>query len=177
MDLRLSFNPATFRSDIILANGQLVTDGGLQSAVTISLFTDKRWDGPVEMLPDYATPENPGSQNRRGWWGDFYTAANRQALLNNPGLSPPPAPTGRWGSHLWLLSRMKQTQENVNRAQRYAAQALQWLLDDGVANTVKVVADVPAPGWLRLRVWITQPSAPPASFTFQSAWADLGSAA
>jgi len=52
-----------------------------------------------------------GSANLRGWWG-------------NPNL----------GSRLWLLRRAKQTDETLRLAYDYIAEALQWLLEDGVVG-------------------------------------------
>ena len=61
-----------------------------------------------DVIPD-------GTTNRRGWWAD-------------PAL----------GSRLWLLGREKQTAEVLNRARDYAEEALQWLIDEGIAQEVAV---------------------------------------
>ena len=47
------------------------------------------------------------------------------------------------GSRLWLLNREKELQSVVNRARDYAAESLQWLIDDGIASRVDVAA-----GWI-----------------------------
>lgn len=82
----------------------------LPRAVIISLFTWRR-----------ATPDDNAAQPM-GWWGDTY-----------------PTVTGdRIGSRLWLLGREKITNDMLNRARDYATEALQWLLDDGVAARVEI---------------------------------------
>lgn len=77
--------------------------------------------------------ENPdGSGDRRGWWA-------------NPTL----------GSRLWLLARAKEMPDTLARARTYAIEALQWLIDDGVATAVDVTAEWAGRGVLGLRVVIT----------------------
>lgn len=84
----------------------------LVRAVIVSLFTWRRAN------PD---DELPGS-DLQGWWGDTYA----------------PVAGDRIGSRLWLLWRTTVTPEVMRRAKEYATEALQWLLDDGVATSVQV---------------------------------------
>lgn len=72
-----------------------------------------------------------GSDDRRGWWA------------------------GAIGSRLWLLARAKETPDTLARARAYAIEALQWLIDDGVATAVEVTAEWARRGVLALRVVIT----------------------
>ena len=62
-------------------------------------------------------------RRRYGFWGDTY---------GDPG--------ERTGSRLWLLRRQKITDTVVERAREYAQEALTWLIDDGVADSVSVTA-------------------------------------
>lgn len=84
----------------------------LPRAVIISLFSWRRAERG-DLLP---------STDRMGWWGDTY----------------PPAENDRIGSRLWLLTREKITAETLARAKEYAEEALQWMLDDKVAESVTV---------------------------------------
>lgn len=121
MDIALVFDPLSLSADIAVENGGLRMDAGLQTAVIISLFTDRRADDD-----DPIDPLSPGG-GRRGWPGD---------LLEPPGQ--------RYGSRLWLLQRAKmqeQLQDTAGLVEQYAAEALQWLIDDGVADTVEVKAE------------------------------------
>jgi len=57
---------------------------------------------------------------------------------------------------LWLLNRAKWEQETLNQAQEYAAEALQWLVDEGAAKAVSVEAERQH-DLLAMRVDITRP--------------------
>ncbi|HDR2353266.1 TPA: phage GP46 family protein [Enterobacter roggenkampii] len=99
---------------IFYLNGQLTDPTAvanpLPRAVIISLFSWRR-----------ANPDDNADQVM-GWWGDTY-----------------PTVTGdRIGSRLWLLGREKVTNDTLNRARDYAIEALQWMLDDGVAARIDV---------------------------------------
>jgi phage gp46-like protein len=86
-------------------------------AVLISLFTWRRANA------DDTLPDPKGF--RMGWWGDSYPAVANDRI----------------GSRLWLLARAKLTLTTVQRAQDYAEEALQWLIDDGVAARIAVRAE------------------------------------
>ncbi|RJF85048.1 hypothetical protein D3877_11410 [Azospirillum cavernae] len=88
-----------------------------------------------------------GSGDRRGWWGD------REI-----------------GSRLWLLDRAKQTEETRRRAADYVAEALQWLIDDGVVARFTIRVE-----WARrstLGVWVIahRSDGQSTSFNFDWAW-------
>lgn len=93
--------------------------------IIISLFTDARAHAD-DVLPD-------GGADRRGWWGD--TFSNRKI-----------------GSRLWLLSREKQLSSVLRRAQEYAAESLQWMVEENLVKSVEVVATNPSRGVLMLTV-------------------------
>lgn len=101
---------------IFFLNGE-VTDpttviNPLPRAVIISLFSWRRAN------PDDNAPVP------MGWWGDTY-----------------PTVTGdRIGSRLWLLGREKVTNDTLNRSRDYATEALQWMLDDGVAARIDITS-------------------------------------
>lgn len=99
---------------IFYLNGQLTDQTAvvnpLPRAVIISLFSWRR-----------ANPDD-NAPIPMGWWGDTY-----------------PTVTGdRTGSRLWLLGREKVTNNTLNRARDYAIEALQWMIDDGVAARIDV---------------------------------------
>ena len=114
MDAALVFDAATVSADLGLTGGDLVAEEGLKTAVLLSLFTDRRAEEDDELPAE--------ESDRRGWWGDLV----------------PPAPRDRIGSKLWLLTREKLTRDVQNRAREYAREALQWLIDDRVAQSVSV---------------------------------------
>lgn len=127
----------------------LAMDDGLQSAVAISLFTDRRAD--INDLP----PSTPGTE-RRGWWGDSFADV----------------PGDRIGSRLWLLAREKQTKATLLKARDFALEALQWLVDDGVARAVNVDTEWSAdrPGVMLFKVEIVRASKPVNQYQFEAFW-------
>lgn len=131
-DFATSFDGTTLSGDLALAGAGMAVDPGLETAVALSLFSDAR------ALPDDLLPA--GEADPRGWWGD---------------MAPPTeiaAEGDRFGSRLWLLAREKQTQETLNRAREYAGEALAWLIDDGIASRVTVVASWARTGVLALEI-------------------------
>ena len=147
-DFALVLDPANFRADMAVVDGDLAVDDGLRTAVIISLLTDRLADA------DAAIPD--GTSDRRGWWGDL--------ALDVP--DAPPVPD-LIGSQLWLLAREKQIPETARRAEHYAREALQWMLDDGVATAVEAHASFPRRGWIALAVTIWQGNS---SVTFDPMW-------
>jgi phage gp46-like protein len=127
-DIALVFDPATLTADMALAGNDLATDDGVMTAVVVSLFSDARAE-PGDAIPD-------GTSDPRGWWAD--------------NADPPMGgiPGRRLGSKLWLLRRAKQTTETLTLAKRYAADALQWMLDDGIATAVTVQTWYPRLAWM-----------------------------
>lgn len=167
-DLAFALNPTTFAADLVvignraIGQGQFVTDDTLMTAVVISLFTWRRAN-PDDVLPD------PLSKNRMGWFGDWYSNAALNALAANDN-APLPIPTDRIGSRMWLLWREKVTPEVLVRAQEYCQEALQWMLDDGVASDVQVVAAETQPGVLGVAIQITKPDMTTETYRYDDYW-------
>lgn len=145
MDVRTVFLGFDQGADYALDALGLTEDDGLETAVVLSLFTDRRaqQDDP---LPDGA--------DRRGWWADGTGADARDRI----------------GSRLWLLWREKQLPAVLVRARQYAEEALAWLVTDGVARRVEVQASNPRRSLLRLDVGIYRPDAPPVRYRFDTFW-------
>ncbi|WP_186065977.1 phage GP46 family protein [Burkholderia gladioli] len=122
-DLTLTWDSATAHADWVLAGADLATGNDLASAVLISIFTDREASAD-DVIPD-------GSTDLRGWWADDEVPI---------------------GSRMWLLKRAKQTTQTAQRAYDYLAEALQWLIDDGVAGRIEITTQ-----WVRrgvLGAWI-----------------------
>lgn len=92
-------------------------DDGLESAVLISLFTDRRVS--ESEIPD-------GETSHRGWWADEFAEASGDMI----------------GSRLWVYERSKLTTQTAAAIQVRAKQALQWMLDDGVASEIAVTTSL-----------------------------------
>lgn len=143
-------------ADLVLqSDGSLEADEDLATAVIVSLFSDRLADAS-DKLP-------PGSDDRRGWWGD----TDLQRL--NPG--------DLLGSRLWLLDRHTSDAKLPLVAKGYILEALQWLLDDGVAASVDVECFFLQPfdqSKLGAIITITRYGTRPVSLKFDWAWRELG---
>lgn len=144
-DIALSFDGANARADWTITAGQVVTGSDLQTAVLVSLFTDRVLD------PDQTPPD--GSDDRRGWWADTY----RDQPL---------------GSLLWTLERAVKSDSArlLAYAQKACIDALQWLVDDGVAATVRVQTNWLTPTEIGIVVTITEPTGTISTFQYAYAW-------
>lgn len=148
MDIAFTFIDG-LRADVQLEGPYLASGKDLETAVIISLFSDRR-----------AQPDDVvDGEDRGGWWGD--TLADVQG--------------DRIGSRLWLLRREKQTNETLTRAREYCEEALRWLLEDGVASVVTVDAEWIRMGVMGIGVEIVRPQGP-ARFTFELPWKELKAA-
>ena len=133
MDIKLSW--AGWGADCSLHAADLLPENELETAVILSLLCDARARDD-DTLPD-------GGTDRRGWWADSVA---------------PEADGDRTGSRLWLLSREKTLPEVLRRARDYAEEALAWLVEDKVASSVTVTAEMPRRGLLALSAVITLPN-------------------
>jgi phage gp46-like protein len=126
MDLALTYNPEIGMLDIDVDGADLQVEDTLASAVMLSLLSDRTAQ---------AHEVNAGD-DRRGWWADAYSDVDGDAF----------------GSRLWLLGRNKQLPGVMQLARAYIAEALQWLVADGLADGLEVTAFVPRTGWLYVDV-------------------------
>lgn len=129
-------------------NGLLLADDdGLATAVIISLWTDRQAN------PDDALP---AGSDRRGWWGDELSSTLGDKI----------------GSRLWLNDNAKQLASVLVQDRAYAIEALQWLIDDGVASAVDVVTSNPRAGVRALDIAISRPGRAVARYQFSRFWND-----
>ena len=111
--------------DWALTGNRLQTGNDLETAVLISLFTDRE-AGPDDVIVD-------GTDDPRGWWGD----SGEDVKI---------------GSRLWLLARSKQENEVLAKAKEYIDEALQWLIDDGVVVRFEVTTEWASRGMLGAKI-------------------------
>lgn len=129
--------------DFKIVDGDLAADNGLETAVLISLFSDL-----------YVEPANlPESiEDPRGWWADS---------ISDP-------PEDRIGSRLWIFERAKVTNEAAIGMRAAILEALAWLIDDGIAQTVNCVTTIIPNTRIDFEVEIFKPSGEDIPFKF--AW-------
>lgn len=132
-DICTTWNVARLSAGWKIAGAQLQVGNDLLTAALISLFTD-RLAQQDDQIPD-------GTDDPRGWWGDI--------------AGDPPV-----GSRLWLISRSKLVPEIALRAKDYCVEAMQWLLDDGIAEAVAVVTEIVHPNRLNIQVTVTRGNKP-----------------
>ncbi|AXC64897.1 hypothetical protein DOE63_04195 [Salmonella enterica subsp. diarizonae serovar 59:z10:-] len=121
--------------------GDLVSGDDLETAMIISLFTDRR----------ARRDDDTDGSDRRGWWGD---AGSDYDI----------------GSRLWLLKRQKLTVPVARRAEDYTREALQWLLDDGVVGTVDIHAQIIWPSRLMVHIDYHRPDGSSDAVRFYWVW-------
>jgi phage gp46-like protein len=152
MDAAIVWDAAEFRGDWNITSGDLAIGNDLETAVLISLFTDRI--ASADYVPPVGSPTD-----RRGWWGDTYEAQFNYSPI---------------GSRLWQLNRAVKTDARavLNQARDMCNEALQWLLDDQIASAVTVNTAWIASQTLGIAVTITAPSG--ASQTLKYSWAWKG---
>ena len=151
-DIKAVFIGEKMISDYALDAGALQAENGLETAIVISLFTDRRAE-PDDELPAEAT-------DRRGWWGD----------VAPPLVDGRPVEGARIGSRLWLLSREKQMPIVVERARQYCIEALAWMIEDGICDHIDVEAEIVRTGVLGVGITIYRPDVNAISFKYDYAW-------
>ncbi len=154
MDFRTRFINGRGDWALVLAGASqdLAGDDGLETAIVVSLFTDR-----LAAEGDELPPQADGAVDRRGWWGDSYAELAGDRI----------------GSRLWLLARAKQVPATLRLAEQYAAEALQWLVDDGVASAVTTAAEWVPPlhqGVMGLSVTVARSQQPVRRYRFDLFW-------
>jgi len=117
-DIRIVWSSDHLEGDYDTALGDLLNDEGLETAIIISLFTDRRASDD-DILPF-------DGDSKRGWWGD---------------LAAPEIEGDQIGSKLWLITREKTTEQTIERARLYVQEALAWMVEDGVAASINVAVE------------------------------------
>lgn len=146
-DIALVWQPDQGGADMAIVDDDLASEEGLRTAVELSLFLDRRAND------DDTLPSEDG--DRRGWWGDEFAQVEGDRI----------------GSRRWLLDRSKRRIPDVVRdLEAYDREALQWMIDDLVAEKVDVAVSI-QDGMLVDEISIWRPGAKdPATFRFSHVW-------
>ena len=146
-DIALVWDNEAGAADVAIVANDLQRDDGLETAVFLSLFTDRRAEDG-DTLP-------PGVTGRRGGWGD----------------GVPVVPDARWGIRLWLRARAKALPATAQLAREYVEEALAWLVEDRVTDRVEVTATLAGGDSLALSVAIYRPGRDVTQFRYNYVWA------
>ncbi|MBC06365.1 phage GP46 family protein [Thalassospira sp.] len=149
MDVLIAFDDKLLIGDIKTVAGDLETDPSLRTAVVISIFTDALAN-PDDELP-------AGETDRRGWWGDLLPEVEGDKI----------------GSRRWLYVREKQSPETAEKIREADQEALQWLIDDGIAASVSVTTEWIERGVLAEEIKITKPDGDQVNWRFNQLWENL----
>ena len=128
--------------DLVIENGDLKADNGLETAALISLFSNKRVT--LEQLP-------ANEIDQMGWWAD---------LISEPA-------DDEIGSRLWILDRIgKVLDSTAVEMESMLQEAFQWMLNDGIAASVIVSAARSGLNEIRGSVNVKKPSGENIPFKF-----------
>ncbi len=117
---------------LVIENGTMKDDPGLETSVNISLFSDKR-------VTDNELPA--GITDKRGWWGDMFPSKDGDQI----------------GSKFWTLGRAKTVITTLAQIENFALDALNWMIEDGVAASITALAAFDSRSSSITRIVITRP--------------------
>lgn len=112
-EVKIRYDTDLREGDIHFIDGDFEQELGLESAILISIFTDKRASTDDDL---------DDAEDRRGWWGDQVSGIEEDEI----------------GSKVWLLERAKTTTKTLNELKDYIQEALEWLVEDGIAAKIEV---------------------------------------
>lgn len=146
-DISSFWNVEEINADWSTDFGALKTGNDLQTAIILSLFTDRlaRRDDTYD------------GSDRRGWWGD----SDSEFQL---------------GSRLWLIRREKLTTRVAIKAEEYAKEALNWLKNDGVVSEILIAAQIVLPNRLNLIIRYLPPDGDWQESAFFWIWEQINNA-
>jgi phage gp46-like protein len=125
-------------------SGDIETEDQLDTAILVSLFTDRRANSAQIVKP----------QARRGWVGDLET------------------PEDLYGSMLWLFEQSRLTAVVASKIGSFGQACLQWMLRDSIATEVSARAIVRAQR-VDLKIDIKKPNSPAEAHVF-ALWENSG---
>jgi phage gp46-like protein len=117
----------------------------LYRALIISLFTWRRKN------------TSDDSKHPFGWWGDSYPSIANDKI----------------GSRLYLLARSKLTNQTANFAKIYIKEAVQWMIDDGLASCIDVSVKRTDLTVLVATINIYKKDGSNEEFRFDNLWSDI----
>ena len=149
-DIAVTLNGVTKLMDVTVFAGDVNTENALVTAVLASLFSDSR----AEDGDGLADGEDP-----RGWWGDTFAAIAGD----------------RFGCRWWTRRREVVTDEVARWFAETGEEALQWLVEDGLAKSATVAAyrDSRRANALYLAATITRPDGSDLTIDVSNMWESL----
>lgn len=136
--------------DIQFVGNDILLANELETAVSVSMFSEARTALPTE------TNIQDAISLLSGWWADSFT--------DEP-----------LGSEAWIYRRSKIVNETLNGLIETYTKSLQWLIDDGVAESVVVTAvkSEKIPNTIEIVARIVKPDEQTETFKWAFAWGDI----
>lgn len=101
--------------DLQISGADFEAADGFETAIPTSFFSSAR--APATQVQE--------AKNRRGWVGNILYAVDDREL----------------GGLLWTLDQTRLTNDTLNIAKSYAEASLQWMLDDGIARSIRITVE------------------------------------
>ena len=98
--------------DLQIEGADFSSAEGFETAIPTSFFSDAR----------ASAVQVQEAKSRRGWVGNILNIDSGRQL----------------GGLLWILEQARITDDTINFAQIYAQDSLQWMIEDGIARSIKV---------------------------------------
>lgn len=127
MNIDLKLEQSKGYVDISFKDGQIEPTEGFDTAIAVSLFSDRR----------ASESEQPDPLKRRGWIGDI-------------------GELDQIGSKLWFLEQSRITSSTLNKAIDYTQKCLAWFVEDSLAKKIDVRGRL-EPNTILVFVTITTP--------------------
>lgn len=147
-DIKFTYGTASILApgDVTIdeTSNDLLSDSGLETAILISLFSDRRASAD-DVIPDTSIDD------LRGWWGD--------TLINF-----------NIGSLLWLLGRSSTSETLPSEIEEYTNNALSWLIAEGIAKTITTTTVRSGTYHFKSTIVIQRSEAVDITFTYYYNW-------
>lgn len=145
-DIRLVYDNDFGAMDLAIENDDVASDAGLETAVLISLFSDRRASEEDVVLD----PEE-----KRGWWADQFSEVSGDQI----------------GSRLWQLDRALLTPDVEVQTEVKVREALAWMIEDEIAASIDIeITTDDATRALCLLVTVNRPTGEQLNFRYTSVW-------
>lgn len=131
LDIKLVQQP-DLSYDLEFENGDFIIDDGLETALVVSILSDRRADNSQVSQREL----------RRGWIGDLVTTL--------PGF--------KLGSHIWLSEQARITQETLTTIQDSAEKSLDWMFSAELITEVEARASITTKSSILLLITVTSPN-------------------
>ena len=149
-DLSFIYDQDKRHNDIKIVGGDFLLSDEIETAVELSLFSDRR--ATLDEIQTFQSGVRE-RQSRRGFWANTFKEFSQ-------------------GSGLWLLQREKKTASTLARARKFCTDSLQWMADEGIVASITPTVSFSGDA-LVIHVAVVKPDGQDGTFKYQSSWDSL----